>query len=331
MAFIDMQAELRGVVPKLPISYAPTLINRAWKRIRESHLWSFNIIEWTWSTPAVVTTGTVTTTLGSASVTFSAAAVAALNAAVLACPTSPVTSRQLRIATSGLYSIIQYDSVTGAATLDRIWGDPTATASAYQVYQVLYPAPVLDFLGLISVRNPQMFLDFDLTKTREWLDRTDPQRYQYTWPSYAIPWGIDKRGAGTVNASATLNYQLYELWGQPIQAFAFQGYGLRRGVDLSAPTDTLPVPIGEDLVIERAKEWAYEWAEANRDIVPRGQSPDFRFLIQQSKDAYKDMLIQYRKQDREFINNYRIIGSPKILERRWGHYNTLAGTAGSAY
>lgn len=329
MAFADMVAELRGVVPKFPIAFAPTLINRAWKRIRESHLWSFNILESAWASPAVVSTGTVTVQMGSAAIQFDATAIAALNTSFITTPVSPITSRQLRVGTSGIYNIIQYDPIGGTGTLDRLWFDQSAALTAYQVYQVYYPAPVQDYLMLLSVRNPQMFLDFDLTKTREWLDRMDPQRFQYTWPAYAVPWGIDQRGNGTANASSTLGFQLYELWGQPVQQFTYQVYGLRRGADLVAPTDTLPIPIGEDLVVERAKPWVYEWAESNRDILPRSSSPDYKFLTQSSQATYKEMLISYRRQDKEFINNYRILGTPLTMQRIRGMYNTLASVAGS--
>jgi hypothetical protein len=327
MAFIDMQTELRGAVPKLPISFAPTLINRAWRRIRESHLWSFNIIEHAWFSPAMVTAGTVTVTQGLSTITFDATAITALNASNSL--VSAITQRQIRVGTGGIYSIIAYNSGTGAATLDRIWFDPSAAASAYQVYQVYYPAPVLDYLMPISVRNPQMFLDLDLTKTREWLDRCDPQRFQYSWPSAVIPWGIDTRGAGTTTPSATLGFQLYEFWGQPIQPLTYQCYGLRRGVDLVLPTDTLPVQVGEDLIAERAKPWAYEWAMANQSITPRNSGPDWKFLTGEAKDNYKHMLIDYKRNDKNFLNNYRILGNSGVRSLVAGHYNSIAHTAGS--
>jgi len=324
-----MQVELRGAVPKLPISFAPTLINRAWKRVRESHLWSFNIIEHAWASPAIVTAGTVTVTQGLSTITFDATAIAALNASNSL--VSLITQRQFRVAVGGIYSIIAYNSSTGAATLDRIWFDPSATGTAYQVYQVYYPAPVSDYLMPISVRNPLMFLDLDLTKTREWLDRSDPQRTQYTWPTHVVPWGIDQRGSGTSTPSTTLGFQLYELWGSPVAPFVFQCYGLRRGVDLSASTDTLPIPVGEDLVVARAKYWAYEWAAANQSITPRNQGPDWKFMMGATMAEYKDMLVTYRRQDKEFLNNYRILGVPPVRARVFGHYSSIAGVAGSDY
>jgi hypothetical protein len=334
MAFADMQSELRGSVPKFPITFAPTLINRAWKRIRESHLWSFNMLEFAWASPAVVTSGTATVTQGSTNVTFDANAIAALNASVATTPTSLITQRQLRVGSSGIYNIIAYNSVSGAAILDRPWFDLSGVTVGYQVYQVYYAAPVSDFLILISVRNPQMFLDFDLTKTREWLDRNDPQRFQYTWPAYAVPYMKDTRGAGTVNASSTLGFQLYELWGQPVQQFTYQCYGVRSGLDLINPGDTLPffpVPDGEDMIMARAKYWSYEWAATQVSTSPRNSGPDWKFLMGATMDEYRDMLRTYRKQDKEFLNNYRILNVPAVKARVLGHYNTLAGTAGSDY
>ena len=50
MAFQDLVAELRGCVPKLPYAYSKTLVNRAWKTVRESGLWSFNLFTSAWAT-----------------------------------------------------------------------------------------------------------------------------------------------------------------------------------------------------------------------------------------------------------------------------------------
>lgn len=319
-----MYGELRGAVPKLPIDYARTLINRAWRQVRESALWSFNILEFSWISPPQVTTGTANITQGATTGTFDASAIAALNASVTLY--SPITSRQFRVAFGGIYNIIQYNSVTGAFTLDRPFGDQGGAAITFQIYQVYYTPPVKDFLALFSVRNPQMFMTLDLSKTRAWLDATDPQRTWYQFPSKVIKFGTDQRGAGTSTPSATLGYPLYELWGQPLQLFTYQVYGCRKGADLSAATDTLPPAVGEDLVLSRAKAYAYEWAEANKDMVPRASGPDFRFLIGQSLDVYQKLLVQYRRQDRELVNNYLRLA--QMNERQAvGIYNTLASVA----
>lgn len=326
MSLASMQAELRGSVPKIPFSFTKTLINRAYRSIRESNLWSFNLLDSAWISPPVVSTGTVTTVQGVAAVTFDATAIAALLAASTAY--SLITQRQFRVGSGGIYSIIAFDFGTGIATLDRIFAEASGAGQSYQVYQVYYAAPVQDFLVFLSVRNMTMFNDLILTKTRAWVDQQDPQRSYFAYPNYAVPYMIDHRGEGTANASATLGYQLYELWGQPITAYSYQCYGLRRGVDLSAPSDTLPIAIGEDLVMAKAREYAYEWAEANKDMSPRSSGPDFRFLMGATQKEYSTLLTKYRKQDKEFADNWASNRGFSLYNATRGYYDTISGTAG---
>ena len=116
MAFQDMRAELRGCVPKLPFVYTSTLINRAYRTIRESNLWSFQLFESSWITPPLISTGTVTCATGSPNITFNATAVSAINAAQLLSTYSLITQRQFRnSAAGGIYNIISYNSLTRAA------------------------------------------------------------------------------------------------------------------------------------------------------------------------------------------------------------------------
>lgn len=328
MAFQDMNSELRGAVPKLPISFAPTLVNRAWSSIRRANLWSFNLFESSWITPALVNTGTVTATQGLPSITFDANAVIALNASQLAAPYSLITQRQFRIGVGGIYSLITYNYLTGAATLDRPFGDPGGAGIAYNVYQLYYPAPYKDFRTWLSVRNPQMFIDLDLTTTRSEVDAMDPQRSWYQFPTRVVPYGLDIRGAGTISPSSTLGFPLFELWGQPIQLFTYQCYGVRNGVDLVAPSDTLPITVREETVIARAKDYAYEWAEANKDMSPRSTGPDWKYLRGATMAEYKELLKTDRMVDKDFADNWLTSRSPALNGRGAGYYNTLAGFAG---
>ena len=332
MAFQDMYSELRGSVPKLPITFAPTLVNRAYREIREANLWSFNLYESAWITPPLVSLGTVSIAQGATTGTFDATAIAALNASVIANPYSPMTVRQLRpgnvAGIAGLYNLIQYDPVGGGFTLDRMYADPGGTGLAYNVLQAYYTAPYQDHLAWLSVRNMSMFLDLILVKTRSEIDVLDPQRSWYQFPTHVIPFQIDIRGQGTANASATLGYPMFELWGVPTQPFTYTCYGLRRGTPLVAPTDTVPIQIGEDLVLARARYYAYEWAEANKDQTPRAQGPDFRFLMSQAEEMYEKLLSKYRRQDKEFVNNYFSARNMGYVSQMFSYYNTLAGVAG---
>jgi hypothetical protein len=326
VSLASMQAELRGSVPKVPFSYTKTLVNRAFRHIREANLWSFLLMDSAWASPPTVTTGAVTTTQGLATITFNAAAIIALNAASAAY--SLITQRQFRIASGGIYSLIAYNAGTGAATLDRPFMEAGGAGQTYQVYQVYYSAPVKDFLTFVTVRNMSMFLNMDLTRTRQWVDMRDPQRSFYAFPTVVVPYQIDRRGDGTATPSSTLGFPLYELWGQAITPFTYQCYGIRRGVDLSNPDDALPQAIPEELVLAKAREYAYEWAEANKDMVPRASGPDFRFLMGKAQKDYKDLLIQSRREDKEFCNNWAYDRGFSLYALARGYYNTLASTAG---
>jgi hypothetical protein len=338
VAFQDMRARLRGSVPKLSFAQTGTLINDAWKYIRESALWSFNLFESCWITPPPITIGAVTCTTGSNALTFNASAIAAINASVVANPYAPVTVQQFRggnvAGLSGIYNIITYNPLTGAALLDRIFGDPGGVNIPYTVYQTYYVAQdvngvgIPDFLRWLSVRNMQMFLDLNISEDKRWVDARDPQRSWYQFPTHVIPWGPDLRGAGTPNASATLNCALFELWGTAITPFTYQCYGLRTGVPLVNPTDTIPQPLGEDLIEAYARYRAYEWCEANRDISPRSSGPNYQFLMEASLALYRALLIQYKRQDRELVNNYFFCKEPGLAAHAYGYYNTIAGVAG---
>ena len=326
MSLASMMTELRGSVPKLPISFTKTLVNRAYRSIRLANLWSFNLFESAWITPPLINSGTVTTTQGSATITFDANAITALNAGTTLY--SFITQRQFRIGVGGIYSIITYNSGTGVATLDRIFADPAGAGQAYSVYQLYYTAPYQDFRTWLSVRNPQMFIDLDLTTTRSEVDAMDPQRSWYQFPTRVVPYGLDLRGAGTANQSATFQYPMFELWGQPVQLFTYPCYGVRDGVDLVNPGDTIPPQIREETIIARAKLYAYEWAEANKDMSPRSSGPDFKYLSGATMAEYKELLQKDRQTDKDFVDNWITARAPGLAGRGIGYYNSISGFAG---
>ena len=101
MSLQSMQAELRGSVPKLPFAFTSTLINRAYKTIRNANLWSFQLFESSWITPPLINTGTVTAAQGSSALTFDATAITAINAAQALSTYSLITQRQFRNSAAG--------------------------------------------------------------------------------------------------------------------------------------------------------------------------------------------------------------------------------------
>jgi hypothetical protein len=322
-----MWSEIRGSLPKLSINFAQTLVNRAWRQVRESNLWSFNLFESSWITPPLINSGSVTATTGSPTLVFDTVVAApAIIAAQIASPYSLITTRQFRVAVGGIYNIITIDPnflTTGIMTLDRPFADVGGAGIAYQIYQLYYAAPMMDWRAWLSVRNPQMFINLDLVTTRADVDAMDPQRSWYQFPTRVVPFGRDQRPG-----SATLGYPLFELWGQPVSPFTYQCYGVRNGLPLALPTDTLPVPLDEELILVKAREYAYEWAEANKDMSPRSSGPDFRYLRESAEKEFSKMKVTYRRQDREFILNWFVQRQNVLGGRGLGYYNTLAGFAG---
>ncbi len=324
MAYVDMYSELNGSVPKIPIDLCRTLINRAWKDIRRQNLWSFNLFEANWISPPILNTGTANVTRGSSSVTLNSTASAALIAANNL-PT-PIIQRQFRQAISTIYNIWSVDSSVPSAvvlTLDRNYAEATATSATYSIYQAYYPTPMEDFLTFLSVRDMTNFIDLFLHRyNREGLDAQDPQRTWYYFPTDVVYYQLDLNPA-----SPHYKWHMFELWGAPQYSLVYQLYGLRKGVDLSADTDTLPGQIGEDCVLAKAKQYAYEWAEANKGDMPRNQGADYKFLMGETNAEYKRLYKEYRKQDRETVNNWFTIRRNSLYGKVFSYYSSVSGTA----
>ena len=318
MSFSSMFTELLGMVPKLPVPYAKKLINRAWRDVRRQNLWSFQLYEGpNWITPPLVTTGLATVAQGTNTVTFNAAAAAAITAAVT--PYSTIQQRQFRIAGQTIYNILDWTSPV--LTLDRLYGEPSAVSSIYQIFQCYYAAPYQDHLLWISVRNIPTFTDLLLDKTREQLDMMDPMRSWYGIPTDVVMYRLD-----TNPLSTTYQYPMYELWGVPQYNAVYQLYGIRKMPDLINDTDELPPQIGEEMVIERATSYAYRWAESRKDAMSKG-GPDFKFLIGSSDAEYKRLFHEYRKQDREIVDNWFVVRRFSAYGNIFMYYNSLAGRA----
>ena len=338
MALIDMMAELRGAVPKLAFSYTKTLINRAYKDLRRQSLWSFQLFEGQWIVPPqLASTGVATATQGSNLVNLDATATTAVNALASTQPYSLITQRQFRIASGGIYNIWGYNPTSapgglGQLVLDRWYGEPSVTNSQYIIFQCYLPpvvgnSPIRDFRSWISVRDMANFIDLytERYQMRD-IDVMDPQRTWYGIPSDVVPYQDDQNPA-----SPSYGSLLYMLWGLPTFNVNYQLYGIRFGPDLSAPTDTLPYVIGEDVVIARAKYYAYEWAEANKDLTPRATGPDFKFLMGAASKEYSDLFRKYRQMDRDRVDNWFALRTRANYAKWMAWYNSLGNSASPGY
>lgn len=319
-----MSAEVKGSVPKIAPKFAGTLVNRAWRDVRRQSLWSFNLFESNWTTPNLINAGTVTTTQGQKTITFDSSASSAVASAAFAGPT-PMLQRQFRIGIGTIYNMWALNAANPNAiviTLDRPYQEASGTGQAYAIFQCYYPAPVQDWFQWLGIRDMLNFNYLNVTKTRSYFDQKDPQRTLFYIPTHVAPYTLDLNPA-----SPTYQYQTFEMWSTPQYQLTYQLWGVRKGVPLVAPTDTLPPQIGEDVVMELAKQKAYEWAEANKRDA-RAMGSDFRFLIGECKEEYQRLFREYRRQDRALVDNYIT-----KIRRGWswpllnGWFSSVAGYA----
>jgi len=300
MSWASMSAELANQCP-VPFLFARTLVNRAWFNVQRKHTWSFLWGKAAIPTPIPITSGTVTVTPGSNTVIGDAAATAAWALAGLV---NPLTVRQFRVGQGTIYNINAYTVAGGfgVLTLDSPYVDPTFGAgTGYQIFQCYYSGPVADFLWWESVTDPISGYSFRTTMTREEVDNQDPQRFQDGWPVGVIPYQINPQ-AGNFNG-----FPQYEAWPSPLNGYTYFGTYFRRGTLFVNDTDVVNPMLGEDVVMQLAKMYAYEWALVNSDKVPKG---DYRFAYGAAKKQYDELIDDYILKDEETSHRH-VINAPE--------------------
>lgn len=330
MALIDMVSELTDLVPALGRVRARKLINRAWKYVQDANMWSFQLQQGSFSTPSVTTAGAASFTLGSTQVTGNAAA----SAAWLALPSYwAATRQQFRAQGYSVYSIIALDATNPSAvvlTLDRPFTDPLPfyTGVAYQMYGA-YIAMPMGFKRFLSMADMFDVWTMDLWTTRRTLDYYDPARLVASNPTVCAPLGADRRGAGTTTPSATLNQPLFEMYPYPTYPISYQWYGVIENPDLVNNSDTLPPPIDEEVVTQKALTWAYRDSEARKDIMAAKNSDgNYLALKKSSEDDFLIRLKTLRLLDRDQVDSY--LANMKHATRNFekAYFNSLIMRSG---
>lgn len=229
--------------------------------------------------------------------------------------------------------------VGGVATLDRLYQESTATDSAYAILQCYYASPVQDFRGWASIRDMLNYNDLFFNKDRAWGDTIDPQRTFYYIPTNVWFFQNDLNPN-----SSTYGWPLFEIWGAPTYQLTYQLWGYRSGYKVtngmevplvgpgcsldstSNPSASLPQGIGEDVVMAKARKYAYEWAEANRNKMEGGQN--FVTLKRDSDVDYNKLFRDYRKQDRALYDAFHVhFRRSRAFPGVEPAYNAIAGVA----
>ena len=309
----DMIQRLVLEVPLVPSAYAKTLINEALGLIYDQQMWSWQLQVSGWLTPGLLfpggpgtSQGTVKVTPYSDQVIGDASASAAWQVYITNLANRPLfTQLQFRSPFYSLYSIIKTDTISNppytTLTLDRPWMEPGGTAQTYMIYQAYFPVPVTDFKRFLAARDTTNNAPMDYwSKSQKDLSFEDPERTIFDDPAYFVPFQPDQRVG-----SATLGQMLYELWPHPLSVLPYTYNYLRRGPLLQKPTDTVPYPLTEEVVLWRAKECAYLWKESQKgEDMQRGSGADWRFLAQAASDEYKQVLKPVKDRDRDLVELY---------------------------
>ena len=330
--FIDMKSELSQAIPGLSRIYAGTLINRAWRVVRDSNLWSFQLQNDGFSTPGVTTAGSITISGGIGSTTIIGDATATAAWQSLPLYFAP-TLQQIRATGYSIYNVIAYNLTSNAPyatlTLDRPFIDPLPSYSGvgYQMFQAYIPAPP-NFKRWLTVADMFNCYALDIWASRRTIDLTDPARLYTSNPSCIVGIGTDQRGAGTINASATLGQQLYELYPTPSTAISYQTYYVVTGADLVNNSDTLPYPITESVVLDKARTYAYEFAEARKDImVAKGSGANYLALKKDAEGSFLARLKTIRLVDKDQVDSFQIRMAAAMSGFRSPFFNAAIGRA----
>jgi hypothetical protein len=301
MSFVNMQKELLGDVPGIALPYAKTTINQALATIYDEQRWSFQVAEAGWLTPGLLgglngnptpaSPGTITVAPYSTAIVGDAVATAYW-AALVGMPL--LTQQQIRLAAYSLYNIIAYDNGSNpltspnypyaTLTIDRPWMEPAQLNAAYMIYQAYFPVPVQNFkkFGAIRDTTNNNWVNY-WKRDQAWLSVNDAQRTVFDQPVYAVPYEVDARPG-----SATLGNMMYELWPHPLSVLPYTYSYLYGGPLLALPSDTVPYPLNEELVMWRAKSMAYLWKFSQMsDGMERGSGADWKYLSESAMANYK--------------------------------------------
>ena len=324
MSLYNVGKSLTGEFPGTPIDYALARVKDALGKIYDDRDWSWSRMFGGWLCPGqVLSSGTFTTTPYQTQVVADATATAAIQAFVGLGVPPLITQLQFRNLSYSVYNIVSYDYnninpgfVT--LTLDRPWLEPlTGPGMPYSIYQCYFPATVSDFRKWIEIRDTTNDTPINFwSMTQAELAVKDPQRSEFSNSLYCVPIGIDQRPG-----SATLGYQMFEMWPHQLSyipySFSFRRKGPLPQSQSDYQTMTTPYPITEEMLTWRAKEMICQFKEAQKDrATPRGSGANWIMLAQMAKAEYQELFDKALAIDLNLDNEDMNYAQPNRNSRR---------------
>jgi hypothetical protein len=314
LTFQQLYQELKGEVSPLPDPMAMRIINRAWKRVNDFRLWSWQVVSNAQIfVPAVIAIGTCTTTNNSTAIAMDAAATTALNAVAFGNPplASPVlgVGYQIRVGSStvGLsvpigpnYSIVSWDGA-GNLTIDAPYGQSSQSGAHYQVLKCFYAAPFLPvtstgadgqfarYMSVTNLLNGYTITGKQLYFSQEELNRIDPQRGGQG-DAYIL----------SLCQTNSLGQPVYEMYPNPVNQATYQANLATKQPLLTMTTQLPQVSYAlDDVVTFQAKQFAGQWAAANVGRFKELTQTNWVWYCDQMEKEFKRSLILCIKEDDE--------------------------------
>jgi hypothetical protein len=121
---------------------------------------------------------------------------------------------------------------------------------------------------------------------------------------------------------------LYELYPNPSTAISYMTYYVADAPQLVNNSDTLPYPITEEVVLSKARVYAYEWAEARKDVMAaKGSGANYALLKKEGEAEFLARLKTLRLIDRDQVDSYNIQMDSFMARYRMPYFNSAAGRA----
>lgn len=250
---------------------AKTKVFNARRTILKMRPWSFNLARGIWYSPSLINVGTIAITQFQTQ--FTVDPTVALPAWTSAGVHPPINQRQIRFGTSGsitgnaavnVYSIVDFDGVSGIGHTDRDILESTNPVAQYQMYRSLYGPPwtpvgiqstdpVAEIINVYDPTNNYSFVD--VTLTADDLDRMAPQR------SNVGPSGSGANPYYLASAPVDINGNpQWEMWPAPTVANGYVVEWQMTGAADPLETDSIPARLNMQMIQELSLADCCLWA-----------------------------------------------------------------------
>jgi hypothetical protein len=334
LTFQQLYKELTGEIASLPDPLAGRFINRAWKRVNDFRMWSWQVISNAQLfVPAVISSGSCSVQFNSTAVLMDAPATAALNTIAFGNPplASPIlgVGYQIRIGTAanGLnapigpnYTITGWDGA-GHLTIDAPYGQSAQIGANYQVLKAYYAAPFLPvtstgpdgqfarYLSIVNLLNGYAITGRQLYFSQEELNRIDPQRGGQG-DAYIL----------SLYQTNSLGQPVYEMYPNPVNPATYQANMISKGPLLTMTNQLPQVSYAlDDVVTFQAKVFCGQWAMANVARFKELQGTNWVQYVALMQEEWRKSMLLCCKEDDE------IMPSPKPFVFNGGFSFPLGG------